>query len=207
MLCCRYNCLKEKISTFQEKLLCEFLLVLLGWIFCDVKEPGKPFDVNFPQDYITSYQAFCFGPIRRKLFRLSFAYILFDYPKMMMLDKAPRFSIRIDIWILLSDTICQPIQFYSNSEVALLSRWCSSLYAEWCQSKPWKSFTFTFFPDKCNGELGKGGWEQNISSQLKTSWTNQHQESEKYRKRRKSKMMCSKWKTRRQNKSWWLWKN
>ena len=72
-------------------------------------------------------------------------------------------------------------------------------------SKPWKSFTFTFFPDKCNGELGNGGWEQNIFLQLKTSWTNQHQESEKYRKRRKSKMMCSKWQTRRQDKSWWIW--
>ena len=37
------------------------------------------------------------------------------------LDKAPRLSIRIDIWILLSDTVCQLIQFYTNSEAALLS--------------------------------------------------------------------------------------
>ena len=37
------------------------------------------------------------------------------------LDKAPRFSIRRVIWILLSDTICQLIQFYTNSEAALLS--------------------------------------------------------------------------------------
>ena len=36
------------------------------------------------------------------------------------LDKAPRLSIRVDIWILLSDTICQLIQFYTNSEAALL---------------------------------------------------------------------------------------
>ena len=149
MLCCHYNCLKEKISTFQEKLLCEFLLALLGWIFCDVKEPGKPFDVNFPQDYITSYQAFCFGPIRRKMF---------------------------------------PSVYHLHIFCSIILRWwCCSLYAEWCQSKPWKSFTFTFFPDKCNGELGNGGWEQNIFLQLKTSWTNQHQESEKYRKKKEIK--------------------
>ena len=58
-------------------------------------------------------------------------------------------------------------------------------------SKPWKSFTFTFFPDKCNGELGNGGWEQNISLQLKTSWTNQHQESEKYRKKEGDQRWCA----------------
>ena len=38
-----------------------------------------------------------------------------------IIDKAPRFSIRRVIWILLSDTICQLIQFYTNSEAALLS--------------------------------------------------------------------------------------
>ena len=37
-------------------------------------------------------------------------------------DKAPRLSIIIDIWILLSDTICQLIQFYTNSEAEMLSR-------------------------------------------------------------------------------------
>ena len=39
------------------------------------------------------------------------------------LDKAPRLSIRIDIWILLSDTdtICQLNQFNTNSEAAMLS--------------------------------------------------------------------------------------
>ena len=37
------------------------------------------------------------------------------------LDKAPRLSIRVDIWILLSDTICQLIQSHTNSEAAMLS--------------------------------------------------------------------------------------
>ena len=36
------------------------------------------------------------------------------------LDKAPRLSIRVDIWILLSDTICQLIQSNTNSEAAML---------------------------------------------------------------------------------------
>ena len=38
-----------------------------------------------------------------------------------MVDKAPLLSIRIDFWILLSDTICQLIQFYTNREAAMLS--------------------------------------------------------------------------------------
>ena len=37
------------------------------------------------------------------------------------LDKAPRLSISIVIWILSSDTICQLNQFNKNSEVAMLS--------------------------------------------------------------------------------------
>ena len=39
------------------------------------------------------------------------------------LDKAPRLSIRIDIWILLSDTdtICQLNQLHTNSGAAMLS--------------------------------------------------------------------------------------
>ena len=37
------------------------------------------------------------------------------------LDKASRLSIRLDIRILLSDTICQHIQFYTNSQAAMLS--------------------------------------------------------------------------------------
>ena len=36
-------------------------------------------------------------------------------------DKAPRLSISIVIWILSSDTICQLNQFNTNSEVAMLS--------------------------------------------------------------------------------------
>ena len=37
------------------------------------------------------------------------------------LDKAPRLSISIVIWILSSDTICQLNQFNTNSEAAMLS--------------------------------------------------------------------------------------
>ena len=37
------------------------------------------------------------------------------------LDKAPRLSISIVIWILSSDTICQLNQFHTNSEAAMLS--------------------------------------------------------------------------------------
>ena len=36
-------------------------------------------------------------------------------------DKAPRLSISIVIWILSSDTICQLNQFNTNSEAAMLS--------------------------------------------------------------------------------------
>ena len=38
------------------------------------------------------------------------------------LDKAPRASINIVIWILSSDTICQLKQLFSNSEAAMLSK-------------------------------------------------------------------------------------
>ena len=38
-----------------------------------------------------------------------------------MLDKAPRLSISIVIWIFSSDTICQLNQFNTNSEAAMLS--------------------------------------------------------------------------------------
>ena len=38
------------------------------------------------------------------------------------LDKAPRLSISIGIWILSSDTICQLKQLFSNSEAPMLSR-------------------------------------------------------------------------------------
>ena len=38
-----------------------------------------------------------------------------------MVDKAPLLSIRIDFWILLSDTICQLNQFHTISEAAMLS--------------------------------------------------------------------------------------
>ena len=38
-----------------------------------------------------------------------------------LLDKAPRLSISIVIWILSSDTICQLNQFNTNSEAAMLS--------------------------------------------------------------------------------------
>ena len=37
-------------------------------------------------------------------------------------DKAPRLSISIVIWILSSDTICQLNQFNTNSEAAMLSK-------------------------------------------------------------------------------------
>ena len=37
------------------------------------------------------------------------------------LNKAPRFSISNDIWILSYDTICQTNQLFSNSEAAMLS--------------------------------------------------------------------------------------
>ena len=37
------------------------------------------------------------------------------------LDKAPRLSISIVIWILSSDTICQLNQFHTNSEAVMLS--------------------------------------------------------------------------------------
>ena len=36
------------------------------------------------------------------------------------LDKAPRLSISIVIWILSSDTFCQLNQFHTNSEAAML---------------------------------------------------------------------------------------
>ena len=38
-----------------------------------------------------------------------------------ILDKAPRLSISIVIWILSSDTVCQLNQFNTNSEAAMLS--------------------------------------------------------------------------------------
>ena len=38
-----------------------------------------------------------------------------------IVDKAPRLSISIVIWILSSDTICQLNQFNTNSEAAMLS--------------------------------------------------------------------------------------
>ena len=40
-----------------------------------------------------------------------------------VIDKAPRLSISIVIWILSSDTICQLNQFNTNSEAAMLSRY------------------------------------------------------------------------------------
>ena len=43
-----------------------------------------------------------------------------------VLDKAPRLNISIVIWILSSDTICPFNQLNTNSEAAMLSRWC------WC---------------------------------------------------------------------------
>ena len=44
------------------------------------------------------------------------------YAKMpLRLDKAPRLGISIVIWILSSETICQLIQFNTNSEAAMLS--------------------------------------------------------------------------------------
>ena len=39
------------------------------------------------------------------------------------IDKAPRLSISIVIWILSSDTICRLNQFNTNSEAAMLSTW------------------------------------------------------------------------------------
>ena len=39
----------------------------------------------------------------------------------LIVDKAPRLSISIVIWILSSDTICQLNQFITNSEAAMLS--------------------------------------------------------------------------------------
>ena len=52
------------------------------------------------------------------------------------LDKAPRFSIRRVIWILLSDTICQLIQFYTNSEAALLPNLEMWLNLSWVRDYP-----------------------------------------------------------------------
>ena len=46
---------------------------------------------------------------------------------MFLLDKAPRLSISIVIWILSSDTICQLNQFNTNSEAAMLSSFYSLL--------------------------------------------------------------------------------
>ena len=43
---------------------------------------------------------------------------LYQVPR---LDKAPRLSTSIVIWILSSDTICQLNQFNTNSEAAMLS--------------------------------------------------------------------------------------
>ena len=40
---------------------------------------------------------------------------------MISVDKAPRLSISIVIWILSSDTICQLNHLFSNSEAAMLS--------------------------------------------------------------------------------------
>ena len=44
------------------------------------------------------------------------------------LDKAPRLSISVVIWILSSDTICQINQFNTNSEAAMLSTKHGCLY-------------------------------------------------------------------------------
>ena len=43
------------------------------------------------------------------------------FRKHLLLDKAPRLSISIVIWILSSVTICQLNQFNTNSEAAMLS--------------------------------------------------------------------------------------
>ena len=48
------------------------------------------------------------------------------------IDKAPRLSISIVIWILSSDTICQLNQFNTNSEAAMLSICTDRLYADIC---------------------------------------------------------------------------
>ena len=48
------------------------------------------------------------------------------------IDKAPRLSISIVIWILSSDTICQLNQFNTNSEAAMLSTHATS----WIYSFP-----------------------------------------------------------------------
>ena len=45
---------------------------------------------------------------------------------MVDVDKAPRLSISIVIWILSSDTICQLNQFHTNSEAVMLSKQLSS---------------------------------------------------------------------------------
>ena len=73
------------------------------------------------------------------------------------LDKAPRLSISIVIWILSSDTICQLNQFHTNGEAATLSNTAGRLNAahdmdefqicdqskvflvgQYCQSKLWR---------------------------------------------------------------------
>ena len=55
------------------------------------------------------------------------------------LDKAPRLSISIVIWILSSDTICQLNQFNTNSEAAMLSSKEEYLY-----------LFFILFNDSCS---------------------------------------------------------
>ena len=52
-------------------------------------------------------------------FPISFIHLKWQY--LPVIDKAPRLSISIVIWILSSDTICQLNQFHTNSEAAMLS--------------------------------------------------------------------------------------
>ena len=49
-------------------------------------------------------------------------YVVFsEFWTVVRVDKAPRLSIIIVIWILSSDTICQLNQFNTNSEAAMLA--------------------------------------------------------------------------------------
>ena len=77
-----------------------------------------------------------------------------------MLDKAPRLSISIVIWILSSDTICQLNQFNTNSEVAMLSRFSHYLKL----MTLWGTHS-TGRPNDNNGNKNTNNNNNNISDQ------------------------------------------
>ena len=58
-------------------------------------------------------------------------FVIYGTSPHQMVDKASRLSISIVIWILSSDNICQPNQFKTNSEAAMLPRIATALFVNW----------------------------------------------------------------------------